>query len=114
MLNSWLISDLATAVKVLQTHRDAYYEIDTSNSGTVKNDSAVDIDGAIFTLGYYAKLGDTLGDVKFLHDGDSALSLCRVAHESGGPAPHYRDELVTRFRAEALVGAIYMSLDGAN
>ena len=53
---------LAAIVKVLQTHRDAYYEIATANSGTVKNDSAVDIDGAIFTLGQYAKWGDALGD----------------------------------------------------
>jgi 3,4-dehydroadipyl-CoA semialdehyde dehydrogenase len=62
---------LAAAVKVLQAQRDAYYEIATANSGTVKNDSAVDIDGAIFTLGHYAKLGDTLGDTRFLLDGES-------------------------------------------
>ena len=61
---------LANAVKVLQAHRDAYYEIATANSGTVKNDSAVDIDGAIFTLGHYAKLGDTLGDARLLRDGE--------------------------------------------
>ena len=41
---------LAAAVQVLQGHRDAYYEIATANSGTVKNDSAVDIDGGIYTL----------------------------------------------------------------
>ncbi len=46
----------------MQGQRDAYYEIATANSGTVKNDSAVDIDGALFTLGHYAKLGETLGD----------------------------------------------------
>lgn len=63
---------LANAVKVLQAHRDAYYEIATANSGTVKNDSAVDIDGAIFTLGHYAKLGDTLGDTNLLRDGEPA------------------------------------------
>lgn len=63
---------LAAAVKVLQANRDAYYEIATANSGTVKNDSAVDIDGAIFTLGHYAKLGETLGDVRLLRDGDPA------------------------------------------
>nr|WP_319566483.1 3,4-dehydroadipyl-CoA semialdehyde dehydrogenase [uncultured Rhodoferax sp.] len=63
---------LAAAVKVLQTNRDAYYEIATANSGTVKNDSAVDIDGAIFTLGTYAKLGDSLGDRHFMLDGESA------------------------------------------
>lgn len=63
---------LARAVKVLQAHRDAYYEIATANSGTVKNDSAVDIDGAIFTLGHYAKLGDALGDTRLLRDGEPA------------------------------------------
>lgn len=63
---------LAAAVKVLQANRDAYYEIATANSGTVKNDSAVDIDGGIFTLGTYAKLGETLGDRRFLLDGDAA------------------------------------------
>ena len=39
-----------------------------SNSGTVKNDSAVDIDGGIYTLSTYAKLGDSLGDRRFLLD----------------------------------------------
>ena len=63
---------LGAAVKVLQANRDAYYDIATANSGTVKNDSAVDIDGGIFTLGLYAKMGDTLGDRHFLLDGDPA------------------------------------------
>ena len=63
---------LGAVVKVLQQHRDAYYEIATANSGTVKNDSAVDIDGGIFTLGLYAKLGESLGDAPFLRDGEAA------------------------------------------
>ena len=63
---------LAAAVKVLQSHRDAYYEIATANSGTVKNDSAVDIDGGIYTLGVYAKMGETLGDRRFMLDGEPA------------------------------------------
>ncbi len=63
---------LAAALKVLQANRDAYYEIATANSGTVKNDSAVDIDGGLFTLGTYAKLGDSLGDRRFMIDGDKA------------------------------------------
>ncbi len=63
---------LGAVVKVLQANRDAYYEIATANSGTVKNDSAVDIDGAIFTLGQYARWGDALGDVRALRDGDAA------------------------------------------
>ncbi|HEU0199546.1 MAG TPA: 3,4-dehydroadipyl-CoA semialdehyde dehydrogenase, partial [Burkholderiaceae bacterium] len=63
---------LAAAGKVLQANRDAYYEIATANSGTVKNDSAVDIDGAIYTLGTYAKLGETLGARRVLPDGEPA------------------------------------------
>ncbi|MFN7155602.1 MAG: 3,4-dehydroadipyl-CoA semialdehyde dehydrogenase [Acidovorax sp.] len=62
---------LGAVVKVLQTHRDAYYDIATANAGTVKNDSAVDIDGGIFTLGQYARWGDALGDVRALRDGDA-------------------------------------------
>jgi 3,4-dehydroadipyl-CoA semialdehyde dehydrogenase len=38
----------------------------------VKNDSAVDIDGGLFTLGTYAKLGEGLGDRHFLFDGEAA------------------------------------------
>ena len=63
---------LGAIVKVLQANRDAYYEIATANSGTVKNDSAVDIDGAIYTTGVYAKLGATLGERRFLVDGEAA------------------------------------------
>lgn len=61
---------LAEVVKVLQANRDAYYEIATANCGTVTKDSAVDIDGAIFTLGYYAKQGDALGEASCLLDGN--------------------------------------------
>jgi 3,4-dehydroadipyl-CoA semialdehyde dehydrogenase len=63
---------LGAVLKVLQSQRDAYYEIATANSGTVKNDSAVDIDGGLFTLGLYARMGDSLGDRHFLLDGESA------------------------------------------
>jgi 3,4-dehydroadipyl-CoA semialdehyde dehydrogenase len=63
---------LGEMVKVLQANREAYYEISTANSGTVNNDTAVDVDGGIFTLGLYAKLGAGLGDRHFLLDGDLA------------------------------------------
>jgi 3,4-dehydroadipyl-CoA semialdehyde dehydrogenase len=62
---------LAAVQQVMQGKRDAYYAIATANSGTVKNDSAVDIDGAIYTLGQYARWGDALGDRRFLLDGDA-------------------------------------------
>ena len=61
---------LGKLVEVLQAHRGAYHEIATANSGTVVKDSGVDIDGAIFTLGYYAKQGAALGDATLLLDGE--------------------------------------------
>ena len=63
---------LAAVVQVLQANRDAYFEIATANSGTVKNDSAIDIDGGIYTLSTYAKLGLGLGERRFLLDGETA------------------------------------------
>ncbi len=60
---------LAQIVEVLQAHRDDYYAIATANSGTVAKDSGVDIDGGLFTLGYYAKQGAALGDATLLLDG---------------------------------------------
>jgi 3,4-dehydroadipyl-CoA semialdehyde dehydrogenase len=63
---------LGAAAKVLQANRDAYYDISTANSGTVKNDTTVDVDGGIYTLGTYAKMGESLGDVHFMHDGEPA------------------------------------------
>ncbi|VVE30139.1 3,4-dehydroadipyl-CoA semialdehyde dehydrogenase [Pandoraea terrigena] len=60
---------LSQIVTTLQANRDDYYAIATANSGTVATDSAVDIDGAIYTLSTYAKLGATLGDTHTLLDG---------------------------------------------
>ena len=68
--------------KALQANRDAYYAIATANSGTVKNDSGVDIDGAIYTLGTYAKLGASLGERRFLLDGDAASLAKDAAFQS--------------------------------
>ncbi|GAB3653289.1 3,4-dehydroadipyl-CoA semialdehyde dehydrogenase [Ramlibacter alkalitolerans] len=67
---------LASIVKVLQANRDRYFEISTANSGTVKNDTAIDVDGGIYTLGFYAKLGAGLGERRHLLDGE-AVALAR-------------------------------------
>jgi 3,4-dehydroadipyl-CoA semialdehyde dehydrogenase len=61
---------LAQLVTVLQSHRADYEALSQSNSGTVKADTAVDVDGAIFTLSQYARWGAALGDRRFLLDGD--------------------------------------------
>jgi 3,4-dehydroadipyl-CoA semialdehyde dehydrogenase len=66
-------SNLLVAIgEVLQANKDTYYQISEANSGTVKNDSAVDVEGALFTLGYFAKLGKTLGENHYLVDGESS------------------------------------------
>ena len=57
--------------QVLQAHRADYEAISIANSGTVKADTAVDVDGAIFTLGQYARWGAALGDATHLRDGDA-------------------------------------------
>jgi 3,4-dehydroadipyl-CoA semialdehyde dehydrogenase len=57
---------------VLQAKRDDYYAISLANSGTVKNDTAVDVDGGIYSLSTYAKLGAGLGDRRHLLDGEAA------------------------------------------
>jgi len=63
---------LGKIAAVLQAKRDDYYAISTANSGTVKKDTAVDVDGGIYTLSTYAKMGATLGDRRHLLDGDAA------------------------------------------
>jgi 3,4-dehydroadipyl-CoA semialdehyde dehydrogenase len=63
---------LARIGAVLQANRDAYYALSLANSGTVKNDTAVDVDGAMYTLAQYAKWGAALGDRRYLLDGEAA------------------------------------------
>ncbi len=64
---------LSDAVKLMQSKRDDYYAISLANSGTTKADSGIDVDGGLFTLGFYAKLGAALGDAKSLTDGAAAV-----------------------------------------
>lgn len=67
---------LARIAEVLTAHRDEYFRISLENSGATKTDAAFDVDGAIYTLKHYAKIGSALGDVKTLRDGD-AVALSR-------------------------------------
>lgn len=62
---------LTRVTEVLQGQRDAYYDIALQNSGTTRNDSAVDIDGSIYTLTQYARWGAKLGDARWLVDGEA-------------------------------------------
>jgi 3,4-dehydroadipyl-CoA semialdehyde dehydrogenase len=53
---------------VLTANRARYEEIAIANSGNTKVDAAIDIDGGIGTLKYYARLGAGLGDARTLLD----------------------------------------------
>src|SRR6266852_2856105 len=53
---------------VLLANRARYDEIAIANSGNTKIDAAIDIDGGIGTLKYYARLGAALGDARTLLD----------------------------------------------
>jgi 3,4-dehydroadipyl-CoA semialdehyde dehydrogenase len=56
-----LLNDFAN---VLVANRDKYEGLERTNSGNTKTDAAIDIDGGIGTLKYYARLGKTLGDAR--------------------------------------------------
>ena len=53
---------------VLVANRARYEDIAIANSGNTKTDAAIDIDGGIGTLKYYARLGAGLGDARMLLD----------------------------------------------
>jgi 3,4-dehydroadipyl-CoA semialdehyde dehydrogenase len=53
---------------VLTANRARYEEIAIANSGNTKMDAAIDIDGGIGTLKYYARLGAGLGESRMLLD----------------------------------------------
>lgn len=63
---------LGRIADVLAANRDAYYQIALENSGSPKSDAAIDIDGAIFTLKYYAREGSSLGENRILREGSLA------------------------------------------
>lgn len=67
---------LAAVAKVLQANRDAYNEISTANSGTTQADTGIDVDGALYTIGSYARLATGLPEGHFLPDGE-AQSLAK-------------------------------------
>ena len=60
---------IGTIAETLSANRDAYGEIALANSGNTLTDAAIDIDGGIGTLKFFARLGEKLGDARALRDG---------------------------------------------
>lgn len=59
---------LGQIADLLSASRARYEDIAIANSGNTKSDAAIDIDGGIGTLKYYARLGASLGDARSLLD----------------------------------------------
>ncbi len=59
---------LGAVADTLAANRAKYESIAIANSGNTKADAAIDIDGGIGTLKYYARLGASLGEARMLLD----------------------------------------------
>jgi 3,4-dehydroadipyl-CoA semialdehyde dehydrogenase len=68
--------------QAIHAHRDVLITPAIENGGNTRSDAKFDIDGAIGTLAYYARLGEDLGNIRVLTDGDS-LQLTRSARFHG-------------------------------
>src|SRR5262249_31767469 len=68
---------LGAIADVLLVNRARYEAIAIANSGNTRTDAAIDIDGGIGTLKYYARLGATLADAKVLVD-DKPVRLAKA------------------------------------
>jgi oxepin-CoA hydrolase/3-oxo-5,6-dehydrosuberyl-CoA semialdehyde dehydrogenase len=62
----------------LHEHREELLDISTANAGTTRKDGKFDIDGATGTLAAYAYFARSLGDRRFIADGDG-VKLGRTA-----------------------------------
>ncbi len=60
---------LAKIAETLSANRDEYFRISLLNLGANQTDASFDVDGAIYTLKYYAKIGQALDDGKMLKEG---------------------------------------------
>jgi len=61
---------LKAMTDALQAAREPLIDASVLNAGTTRGDAKFDVDGAIGTLAYYARLGETLGDRKITVEGD--------------------------------------------
>ena len=68
----------------LGANRDGYFETALANSGNTKIDAAIDIDGAIGTVKFFARLGESLGETRNLRDG----GFDRLARDEAFQAMH--------------------------
>jgi len=67
----------------LQEHREELITLSLKNTGTTRKDAKFDVDGGIFTLAHYGRMGEGLGAADYLLDGDG-IQLGRTALQFAG------------------------------
>jgi 3,4-dehydroadipyl-CoA semialdehyde dehydrogenase len=60
---------LAKVAETLSANRDEYFRLSLLNLGATAADASFDVDGAIYTMKYYAKIGRALAEGKLLKEG---------------------------------------------
>jgi 3,4-dehydroadipyl-CoA semialdehyde dehydrogenase len=60
---------LANMADALAANRDEYFRLSLLNLGANQADASFDVDGAIYTMKYYAKIGRALAEGKMLKEG---------------------------------------------
>ncbi len=73
---------LAKIAEVMTANRDECFRISLLNSGTTQADASFDVDSAIFTMKYYARVGKTLADWKMLKEG-AVIPLSKTGEFAG-------------------------------
>ncbi len=68
--------------EVLNANRAEYFRISLLNLGAGESDASFDVDGAIYTVKYFAKLGKALGGAKMLREG-AQIPLSKTGVFSG-------------------------------
>jgi oxepin-CoA hydrolase/3-oxo-5,6-dehydrosuberyl-CoA semialdehyde dehydrogenase len=66
---------LQAMASTIHEHRDELIGLALQNGGNTRSDAKFDIDGAAGTLGFYAELGSSLGEVRVLRDGEGVPLL---------------------------------------
>src|SRR5262244_3790042 len=61
---------LAKIGEVLTANRDEYFRISLLNAGTTQADASFDVDGALYTIKYYDKIGKPLNEQQMLKEGE--------------------------------------------
>lgn len=73
---------LARIGELLTANRDEYFRLSLLNLGATQADASFDVDGALYTIKYYAKIGRALAEGKMLKEG-APVSLSKTGVFAG-------------------------------